>query len=95
MSEAVAISRDDRPVAYCVLYVPFPDAPSLDTILRLWFAERLPLYMLPTFFIQMDALPLSPNEKVNRKTIPDAMEAIQSHTTIEPSSELEQQIQAI
>ena len=95
VSEAVVISRDDRLVAYCVLYLPSQDATSLDSILRPWVAERLPLYMLPTFFIQMDALPLSPNEKVNRKALPDPIEAIQSQTNIKPSSELEQQIHVI
>ena len=95
VSQAVVISRDDRLVAYCVLYVPFHDATSLDGILRPWVAERLPFYMLPAFFVEMDALPLSPNEKVNRKLLPDPIEAIQSQTTIQPTSELEQQIQAI
>ncbi|KAL8752175.1 MAG: hypothetical protein Q9199_005928 [Rusavskia elegans] len=95
VSEAVVVSRDDRLVAYCVLYVPFHDATSLASLLRPWVAERLPVYMLPTFFVQMDALPLSPNEKVNRNALPDPIEAIQSQTTIQPTSELEQQIQAI
>ena len=95
VSEAVVISRDDRLVAYCVLYVPFDDVSSLDSILRPWVTERLPLYMLPTFFVQMDALPLSPNEKVNRKALPDPIEAMQSQTTIQPTSELEQQIKAM
>ena len=34
MSEAAIISRYDRLVANCVLYVPFHDATSLDSILR-------------------------------------------------------------
>ena len=95
VSEAVVISRDDRLVAYCVLYVPFYGATSLDIILRPWVAERLPFYMVPTFFVQIDALPLSPNHKVNRKALPDPIEAIQSQTTVQPTSELEQQIQAV
>ncbi|KAK5989564.1 PKS-NRPS hybrid synthetase swnK [Cladobotryum mycophilum] len=95
VSEAVVISRDDRLVAYCVLHTPLHDATSLGSILRPWVAERLPAYMLPTFFVQMDALPLSPNEKVNRKALPDPIEAIQRQTTMQPTSELEQQIQAI
>ena len=73
----------------------FLDAPSLESILNLWVAERLPLYILSAFFVQMNALPLSPNEEVNRKTLPDPIEAIRSHTTMEPSSEVEQQIQVI
>lgn len=95
VSEAVVVSRDSRLVAYCVLYVSFHDAASLDSILRPWVAERLPFYMLPTFFVQLDALPLSPNQKVNRKVLPDPIEAIPMQTTIQPMSELEQQIQAI
>ena len=95
VSQAVVISRDDRLVAYCVLYVPFYDATSLDSILRPWVAERLPFYMLPAFFVQMAALPLSSNEKVNRNALPDPIEAIQSQTTIQPTSVLEQQIQVI
>nr|AQV04224.1 SwnK [Chaetothyriaceae sp.] len=95
VAEAVVISRDDRLVAYCVLSAAFHGTTSLDGHLRPWVAERLPLYMLPTFFVKMDALPLSPNEKVNREALPDPIEAIQSQTMIQPTSELEQQIQAI
>ena len=95
VSRAVVVSRDSRLVAYCVLYVPFHDATSLDNILRPWVAERLPSYMVPTFFVRMDALPLLPNCKVNRKVLPDPIKAIQSQTTVRPTSELEHQIQAI
>ncbi|GAW19803.1 hypothetical protein ANO14919_092940 [Xylariales sp. No.14919] len=95
VSEAVVVSRDDRLVAYCVLNVPFHSTASLDSILRSWIAERLPIYMIPTFFVQMDALPLSPNEKVNRKALPDPIEAIRSRIVVLPTSELEQQIQTI
>lgn len=95
VSKAVVISRDDRLVAYCVLHVPLHDTTSLDSILRPWVSESLPLYMVPTFFVQIDALPLSPNEKVNCKALPDPIETIQSRPMMQPTSELEQQIQSI
>ena len=95
VSEAVVTSRDDRLVAYCVLYVPSLNATAIDNILRPWVAERLPPYMVPTFFVQMDALPLSPSNKVNRKVLPDPIEAIQSQIAVQPTSELEQRIQAV
>ncbi|KAK2867851.1 putative NRPS-like protein biosynthetic cluster, partial [Arthroderma sp. PD_2] len=95
VSEAAVISRDGRLVAYCVLDVPFLDTTSFDSILRPWVAKHLPLYMLPAFFVQMEALPLSPNEKVNRKALPDPIEAIRCQPTVQPTTKLEQQIQAI
>ncbi|KAI1179735.1 polyketide synthase [Nemania sp. FL0916] len=95
VSQAVVISRDDRLVAYCVLHAPSHDAASVDSILRLWVEERLPPYMLPTFFVQLDALPLSPNEKVDRKALPDPVQAIQNQNTAQPTTELERQIRVI
>lgn len=97
VSAAVVISRDDRLVAYCVARaLSSHDATSLDSILRPWVAERLPSYMLPAFFVPIDVLPLSPNEKVNRKALPDPLEAVKkNHFSIQPTSELEQQVQVI
>ncbi|KAI2623012.1 polyketide synthase [Hypomontagnella submonticulosa] len=95
VSRAVVVGHNDRLVAYCVLHVPFDGATPLDSMLRRWVAERLPSYMMPTFFVQMDVLPLLPNEKVNRKALPDPLKTIQRQTSIQPTSELEQQIQTI
>ncbi|KAM3509785.1 hypothetical protein MY11210_006188 [Beauveria gryllotalpidicola] len=95
VSQAAVISRDDRLVAYCVLHSPFDDGTSLDCMLRPWVAERLPFYMVPTFYIQMDAFPLSNSEKINRGALPDPMAVMQRQATIQPTSELEHQIQAI
>ena len=38
--------------------------------LRLWLSERLPGYMVPAFFTFMDAMPLTPNGKVDVKALP-------------------------
>lgn len=95
VSQAVVVSRDERLVAYCVLHAAINDTASLDSILRQWIAERLPSYMMPSFFVQMDTLPLSPNQKVNRKALPDPVDLIQSPTPTQPASELEQQILAV
>lgn len=54
-------------VGYVVSDAPI-DAPKLRSALR----ERLPLYMVPRVFVQLDQLPLSPNGKIDRKALPRA-----------------------
>jgi len=38
--------------------------------LRVYLKEKLPDYMHPTYYIQIDSIPLTPNGKVNKKVLP-------------------------
>ncbi len=68
--ECVVAVRDGVLVAYVV---PDPTDPSDPTdakrALSSWLRERLPDYMLPSAFVLLEALPLSPNGKVDRKAL--------------------------
>ncbi|MFE4534669.1 amino acid adenylation domain-containing protein [Streptomyces scopuliridis] len=61
-------SGESRLVAYLV---PVSDrtVPAVDA-LRAHAAARLPEYMLPAVFMPLDALPVTPNGKVDRKALP-------------------------
>ncbi|HSK80756.1 MAG TPA: amino acid adenylation domain-containing protein, partial [Thermoanaerobaculia bacterium] len=68
--EAVVVARDDgergkRLVAYVT---PRGVAASE---LRQSLRESLPEHMVPSAFVRLDSLPLSPNGKVDRKALPD------------------------
>ncbi|MBZ4419892.1 non-ribosomal peptide synthase/polyketide synthase [Myxococcus sp. RHSTA-1-4] len=71
--DAAAVVREDVPgdrrlVGYLVLAVP-PDALDLES-LRAFLQQRLPEYMVPSAFVTLEALPLTPSGKVNRKALP-------------------------
>ncbi|SDE77108.1 amino acid adenylation domain-containing protein [Myxococcus virescens] len=74
VQEAVVLVREDVPgdkrlVAYVVVVVT-PEAPVTAEMLRQHAQERLPEYMVPSAFVLMGTLPLTPTGKVDRKALP-------------------------
>jgi amino acid adenylation domain-containing protein len=64
-------SGDKRLVAYIVTENGIPSISDL----RSFLAAKLPDYMVPSAFVPLDALPLSPNGKLNRSALPDPGDA--------------------
>ncbi|WP_036632465.1 AMP-binding enzyme, partial [Paenibacillus massiliensis] len=76
--EAVVMARADETgqkqlVAYYVASVELGAAE-----LRSEMGRELPSYMVPTYFIQMEQMPLSPNGKIDRKALPAPEGGLQS-----------------
>ncbi|WP_158594299.1 AMP-binding enzyme [Cohnella faecalis] len=70
VKEATVIARkDEEGSAYLCAY--FVANGNLGTAeLRKRLSEMLPQYMIPSFFVQVEQMPLTPNGKLDRKALP-------------------------
>ncbi len=72
VKQCVVVAREDNSgdkhlVAYLVTQT---EAPSIDE-LRKELKKKLADYMIPSVFVMLDELPLSPNGKIDRKALPE------------------------
>jgi amino acid adenylation domain-containing protein len=67
----VVVARQDTPgEKKLVAYVVASEQGCSFAELRVYLQQKLPAYMMPSAFVLMDALPLSPNGKVDRALLP-------------------------
>ncbi|MBO1350490.1 MAG: amino acid adenylation domain-containing protein [Hormoscilla sp. GUM202] len=96
--QAVVIAREDMPgdkrlVAYIVGKTEPPKVPELRDFLK----GKLPGYMVPAAFVTLEAMPLTPNGKVDRRSLPapDASELASTAIFVAPGTPTEELLAAI
>ena len=69
--EVVVQAREDVPGdVRLVAYMTFKDSPLTPEELRRFLQGSLPEFMIPAHFVRLEAFPLTPNNKVDRKALP-------------------------
>ena len=63
------------------------------SILRKYLQEKLPEFMVPSFFIFLEQFPLTPNGKIDKKALPNPEVKLAGY--IEPTNEIERTISDI
>ncbi|MBN3938515.1 amino acid adenylation domain-containing protein [Nostoc sp. NMS9] len=98
VKEAVVIVREDTPnetslVGYIVAETG-QDSLEVISQLRRFLKQQLPDFMVPTIFMALEAMPLTPNGKVDRKALPqpDASRPELEANYVAPRTPIEQQI---
>ncbi|MDW3192235.1 MAG: amino acid adenylation domain-containing protein [Cytophagales bacterium] len=91
--EVAVTSRGEGAEVYLVGYYA-SDAPISVDLLRTHLSAQLPGYMIPSFFVQLDQLPLTSNGKVDFKALPDDFDAEQGSYE-PPQNEAEVQLAQI
>jgi len=97
--QTVVIAREDVPgdqrlVAYIT---PKPDSVTTISDIRRFLSTKLPQYMLPSAFVLLDTMPLTPNGKVDRRALPapDLSRQEPEATFVTPRNEVERQLTQI
>lgn len=97
--DVIVLAREDTPgdrrlVAYLVTR---PEVELKTSELRNYLRERLPEYMVPSFFVRMDEFPLTPNNKIDRAALPkpDQSRPDLESEYVAPRTETEQKLAAI
>ncbi|MGL5836343.1 MAG: amino acid adenylation domain-containing protein, partial [Waterburya sp.] len=98
VKQAIAIVREDRAIDKTLVGYFVPDVENGQvahhqvSVLRKFLKERLPDYMVPMRFMVLDAMPLTPNGKVDRRALPapDASDLQLDSEFIAPSNPIEE-----
>ncbi|PSB59231.1 non-ribosomal peptide synthetase [Chamaesiphon polymorphus] len=100
IKEAIVIVREDTPGEKVLVGYFVPATGTVDTAyavipeLRQFLKASLPDFMVPTIFMVVEAMPLTPNGKVDRQALPkpDAVRRELAANYLAPRSEMEQEI---
>lgn len=93
VSETIVIAKeDDKGSKYLCAYVVAASELSVSE-LRAHVGKTLPDYMIPSHFVQLPHMPLTPNGKIDRKALPQpAVSFSRSDALVPPSTEAERAI---
>lgn len=80
-------SGDKKLLAY---YLLNQELPAETSDLRTFLARKLPGYMIPSFFIKMEAFPVTTNGKIDRKQLPEPDLVLKRSGYVAPGNETEQ-----
>ncbi|HEX6097860.1 MAG TPA: amino acid adenylation domain-containing protein, partial [Thermoanaerobaculia bacterium] len=94
--EALVLAREDDPGdKRLVAYVTLAEAVTVNE-LRAHVQARVPHYMVPAAFVILDAMPLTPNGKVDRKALPRPEgQAYASKAYEPPQGRVEEELAAV
>ncbi len=88
IAQAVVVVRDAQLIGYYTAHTALDEHD-----VKAALAVELPEYMVPALLMRLDAMPLSPSGKLDRRALPEPVWQTREH--VEPESPLQQQIAAI
>ncbi|MBN8231298.1 amino acid adenylation domain-containing protein [Corallococcus macrosporus] len=92
--DVAVVLREDTPgLRRLVAYVVHPESTFDPDLLRQTLSLKLPEHLVPSIFVRLDALPLSPGGKVHRARLPAPPAAQEGY--VPPLTEVERKVAAL
>jgi amino acid adenylation domain-containing protein len=96
LRDAIVLAREDAPGDRRLVAYYLADEPAAVEALKAHLAERLPEYMVPAAYVWMEAYPLTPNGKTDRKALPaPGSDAFITHGYEAPTGDTEEAVAAV
>ncbi|GAA2097029.1 hypothetical protein GCM10009759_26790 [Kitasatospora saccharophila] len=96
--EAAVAVREDRPGVRRLVAWTVPDGSGADTapaVLRAGLRRSLPDSMLPSAYVVLDALPVGPTGKLDRRALPSPAPAAPGADRVEPATDAERVVAGV
>ncbi|WP_168188733.1 non-ribosomal peptide synthetase [Thermoflavimicrobium daqui] len=94
IQETVVMGHEESGQAYLAAYIVADHRLNQDR-LKEHLKQQIPEYMIPSIFMQIEALPLTPSGKVSRRSLPKPDRNLLTENKTEPETEMEKCIAAI
>ncbi|WP_456238686.1 amino acid adenylation domain-containing protein [Paenibacillus silvestris] len=96
VSMAAVIGRKDKSNETILCAYLVAESPVDAAELRAFIISKLPVYMVPSYLLQMESLPLTANGKINRKLLPEPEDQLVGSVIYrKPETQLERKISEI
>jgi len=92
VKQAVVITKESEETGkYLCAYIDSPGTVGTPE-LRDYLSGLLPGYMIPSYFVRVEEIPLTPNGKVDRKALPEPVIGTAAKQYIPPRDEIEERL---
>ncbi|MCP4153443.1 MAG: AMP-binding protein, partial [bacterium] len=93
IKEAVVAAKDnEKNEKYLCAYIVTKTENSIEnTVLSEYLKKQLPEYMIPSYFVQLEQIPLTTNGKIDRKALPDP-QITSTEQYVPPGNETEKRL---
>ena len=91
VKEAIVIAREDKSDNKYLCAYFTSDIKLEASELKSRLLKKLPDYMVPAYFVQLEKMPLTQNNKIDRKALPDAKATVGNGTKYSPPENITQE----